>query len=123
MYHGLLPRFLRWPYQAKVMNRFDPTSSKTVFSSKGIGGSELSQEEALQIVGFRHGEQHGMIACLGALLDQREHDSCIVRGALHDVEESRFADVKGATAGDERSPRLEDLEGAEVDLLVRAERA
>jgi hypothetical protein len=36
MYHCLVLRFFRWPYQAKVMNRFDNTSNNVVFMKIGM---------------------------------------------------------------------------------------
>src|SRR5664279_2680713 len=36
MYHGAVARFLRWPYQAKVMKILLPTSNKMVCKDRGM---------------------------------------------------------------------------------------
>src|SRR5262249_35664229 len=86
------------------------------------GLSQLPQDETLQIVGLRHGHQHGMISALHPFLDDDNVAAGVHRGRRQHVGERRLADVVGAAAGHEEAARPEQLERAEVDLLVAGER-
>src|SRR6478752_3781297 len=79
---------------------------------------DFAQDEALQIVRLRYAEKNRMIAALHPLFDDCDLRLRIDGGVIHDLRELRFADVIRAAAGDQRPSRLQQLQGAKVDLLV-----
>ena len=79
---------------------------------------QLSEDEALQVVGLRHAEQHRMIAALHPLLDHRDVRLRVDRRVVDDLGERRLVDVVRTAAGHERAARVEQLQRAQVDLLV-----
>ena len=82
------------------------------------GLCQLSKNEAFQVVRFRHAEQHGMIAALHAFLEHR-HVRLRVDGRLvDDLGEQRLVDVVRTAAGVERAAAVEQLQRAQIDLLV-----
>ena len=63
-----------------------------------------------------------MVARLAALLDDRDRRPRVDRGRVEDRLEVRLVDVVRARAGDEAPARVQELQRAEVDLLVPAGR-
>src|SRR5688500_1693080 len=82
-----------------------PTNSVAYLFMAGVPGGPRAlhppQDEALQVVGLRHAEQHRVIASLHPLLDHRERGVTVGGGVLQHLGEHRFVDVVGAAAGDE----------------------
>ena len=83
---------------------------------------ELSEDEAFQVVGLGHAEQHRMIAALHPLLDHRHVRLRVDARVVDDLGERRLVDVVRAAAGDQRAARIEQLQRAQVDLLVAGAR-
>ena len=90
------------PRNSRAASHATPAAVSSIAAILG----ELSQDEALQVVGFRHAEQHRMIASLHPLLDDRDVRLRVDRGVVDDLGERRLVDVVRAAAGDERAARV-----------------
>ena len=105
----------------RTMARVSASASPTASDRRGPS-CKAAQDQTLQVIGLRHAEQDRVIASLRPLLDER-HVGAGVRGRLgDDVEEHGFGDVVGAAAGHQEAARFEQLERAQVDLLVAGQR-
>src|SRR5262249_28995141 len=100
--------------------RPDPRSTTTCSRATNsiVLRLKLSQHETLQVVGLGHAQDHRAVADLPALLHDRDRPAGVARGRGQDLLEIGLVDVVGAGAGDEAAAGFEDLERAEVDLLV-----
>src|SRR5437773_5899159 len=92
-----------------------------VHSGRRRGASrQLPQHEAFEVVRLRDAEDDGVVAGLPALLDDGHRRGRVGGRRGQDLLEVGLVDMIGARAGDQAAARLEQLEGAEVDLLVPA---
>src|SRR5689334_23401373 len=79
---------------------------------------KLSEDETLQVIRLGHPEQDRMVAALHPFLDDGDVRLSVDARLVHDLGERRLVDVVRAAAGDERAAGIQQLQGAEVDLLV-----
>ena len=84
--------------------------------------SETTEHEALQVPRFRHAEQDRVIERLAASLEEGDPGADVSRSLGEHAGERRFVHVVRTARGHEDAPRLEKPHGAEIDLLVAAER-
>src|SRR5262245_51215086 len=82
-----------------------------------LGGFE---EEAGQVVGFGNREEDGMVAALGERGEYTGADAGVASSLAADVFEESGCDVVRAGEGQQQTARLQEAQGAEVDLLVAA---
>src|SRR5947208_14445982 len=85
--------------------------------------NNLRDDKTLQIGGFRHSQQHGMIRGLTSSF-QHPKWSAQVSGRFHQhLGEVGFAHMVGTRTVDEDSSRSQHLKSAEVELFVAAHRS
>src|SRR6266567_3903706 len=95
---GRLMTTIRRPRLTPSLSRRGFSAKRAAFLSAVMSG-QFAEDEALQIVGFRHAEQDRVVAALHPFLDDSNGHSRIHRRRIHDVGELRLIDVVRTAAG------------------------
>ena len=99
-----------------------PAGMKKPRGAEKDGLRELPEHEALQVVRLRNAEQDRVVTGLPALLDDRHRRAGVHRRGLEHRLEAVLVHVVRAGAGDEAAAGPQQLQRAEVDLVVAAHR-
>ena len=84
--------------------------------------SHHPENKTLQIMGLGNGQENRVIARLRAALDDDNRAPSVEGGAGDRSQQVGLADVEGTGAGEQKSAWVEDLQGAQVQFLVTAQR-